>query len=50
MNRAPKDQKVGLMAAALTNMAEQRLAMDARKAQMDEAMMRHTMQHILRRA
>ena len=36
MNRAPEDQKTGLMAAVLTHMVEQRIAMDARKAQMDE--------------
>src|ERR1035438_9910281 len=34
MNRAPEDQKTGLMAAVLTHMVEQRIAMDARKAQM----------------
>ena len=41
MNRAPEDQKTGLMAAVLTHMVEQRIAMDARKAQMEEAMMQH---------
>ena len=41
MNRAPEAQKTGLMAAALTHMVEQRIAMDARKAQMEEAMMQH---------
>jgi predicted component of type VI protein secretion system len=46
MNRAPEDQKMGLMAAALTHMVEQRIAMDARKAQMEEAMMQHMMQHM----
>ena len=46
MNRAPEDQKTGLMAAALTHMVEQRIAMDARKAQMEEAMMQHMMQHM----
>ena len=46
MNRAPEDQKTGLMAAALTHMVEQRIAMDARRAQMEEAMMQHMMQHI----
>ncbi|MEO8598117.1 MAG: hypothetical protein ABI759_32655, partial [Candidatus Solibacter sp.] len=30
MNRAPADQKTGLMAAVLTHMVEQRIAMDAR--------------------
>ena len=46
MNRAPRDKKVGLMAAALTNMVEQRIAMDARKAKMEEEMMKHMMQHM----
>jgi hypothetical protein len=46
MNRAPEDQKTGLMAAVLTHMVEQRIAMDARKAQMEEAMMQHMMQHM----
>jgi hypothetical protein len=46
MNRAPENKKMGLMAAALTQMVEQRIAMDARKAQMDEAMMKHMMQHM----
>ncbi len=46
MNRAPKDKKVDLMAAFLTNMVEQRIAMDARKAQMEDEMMKHMMQHM----
>jgi len=46
MNRAPHDKKIGLMAAVLTHMAEQRIAMDARKAKMDEDMMKHMMQHM----
>ena len=46
MNRAPEDQKLGLMAAVLTHLVEQRIAMDARKAQMEEAMMQHMMQHM----
>ena len=46
MNRAPDDQKTGLMAAVLTHMVEQRIAMDARKAQMEEAMMHHMMEHM----
>jgi len=46
MNRAPEDQKTGIMAAVLTHMVEQRIAMDARKAQMEEAMMQHMMQHM----
>ena len=46
MNRAPHGKKIGLMAAVLTHMAEQRIAMDARKAKMDEEMMQHMMQHM----
>ena len=46
MNRAPEDQKTDLMAAVLTRMVEQRIAMDARKAQMEEAMMQHMMLHM----
>ena len=46
MNRAPKDRKTDLMAAVLTHVVEQRIAMDARKAQMEEAMMQHMMQHM----
>ncbi len=46
MNRAPEDQKTDLMAAVLTHMVEQRIAMDARKAHMEEAMMQHMMQHM----
>jgi hypothetical protein len=46
MNRAPEDQKTDLMAAVLTHMVEQRIAMDARKAQMEEAMMQHMMLHM----
>ena len=46
MNRAPEDKQMGLMAGVLTHMVEQRIAMDARKAQMEEAMMKHMMQHM----
>ena len=46
MNRAPHDKKIGLMAAILTHIAEQRIAMDARKAKMDDEMMQHMMQHM----
>ena len=46
MNSAPKTKKVDLMAAALTNMVEHRIAMDERKAKMEEAMMQHMMQHM----
>jgi uncharacterized protein HemX len=46
MNRAPKDKKLNLMAAVITNMVEQRIAMDARKARMEEEMMKHMMLHM----
>jgi vancomycin resistance protein YoaR len=46
MNHAPEDKKMGMMAAVLTRMVEQRIAMDARKAKMEEEMMEHMMQHI----
>jgi hypothetical protein len=46
MNSAPADKKLDLMAAALTQTVEQRIAMDARKAKMEEAMMQHMMQHM----
>src|SRR5664280_3653964 len=41
MNRAPKDEKVGLIATALTGMVQQRITMDARKAKMEDEMMQH---------
>ncbi|MEO8338115.1 MAG: hypothetical protein ABI604_00175 [Nitrospirota bacterium] len=46
MNRAPENRKMGLMAAILTRMVEQRITMDARKAAMEEEMMQHMMQHM----
>ena len=46
MNRAPKDKKVGLMAAALTGMVRQRITTDARKSKMEDEMMQHMMQHM----
>lgn len=46
MNRAPEDKKMDLMAALITHMVEQRITMDARKAKMDEEMMKHMMQHM----
>jgi hypothetical protein len=46
MNRAPKDKKVGLMAAAFTGMVQQRITMEARKAKMEDEMMQHMMQHM----
>ena len=46
MNRAPESKQMALMAGVVTHMVEQRIAMDARKAQMEEAMMKHMMQHM----
>jgi mannose-6-phosphate isomerase-like protein (cupin superfamily) len=46
MNRAPENKKMGLMAAVITHMVEQRITMDARKAKMEEEMMQHMMQHM----
>lgn len=46
MNRAPQDRKTDLMAAVVTHMVEQRIAMDARKAKMEEEMMQHMMRHM----
>jgi hypothetical protein len=41
MNSAPEDKKMGLMADVVTHMVEQRIAMDARMAKMEEEMMQH---------
>jgi len=46
MNRARGDKKMDLMAAVLTHMVEQRIAMDERKGKMEEEMMEHMMQHM----
>jgi len=46
MNRAPERQKLGLMAALLTHMVEQRIDMDARKSRMEASMMQYMMQHM----
>jgi hypothetical protein len=46
MNSAPADKKIGLIAAVVTTMAEQRIAMDARRSQLEQEMMRHMMQHM----
>jgi DNA-binding transcriptional regulator YdaS (Cro superfamily) len=46
MNHAPEDKQTGLIASVLTHMVEQRIAMDARKSQMEEAMTKHMMQHM----
>ena len=46
MNSAPEDKKLNLVAAVITHMVDQRIAMDARKAKMEEEMMQHMMQHM----
>jgi hypothetical protein len=46
MNSAPVDKKMSLMAAVITHMVEQRIAMDARMAKMQDEMMQHMMQHM----
>jgi hypothetical protein len=46
MNSAPEDKKLSMIAAILTQMVEQRITMDSRKAKMEEEMMKHMMQHM----
>lgn len=46
MNSAPADKKLDLIAAVITRMVEQRTAMHARKAEMQEEMMTHMMQQM----
>jgi len=46
MNSAPADKKLDLIAAVVTRMVEQRAAMNVRKAEMQEKMMTHMMQHM----
>ncbi len=46
MNSAPENQKVSVMAAVITHMAEQRIAMNAKMEKMHEEMMKHMMQHM----
>ena len=46
LKSAPDKQKVSLMAGVLSRMVEQRMAMDERKAQMEQQMMQHMMQHM----
>jgi hypothetical protein len=46
MNKAPKNEKVTLMAALLTSMVEQRTAMHAGMEKMQGEMMSHMMQHM----
>ncbi|WP_340123618.1 hypothetical protein [Methylobacter svalbardensis] len=43
MNSAPADKKLGLIAAIVTRMVEQRTAMNARMAKMQEEMMQQMM-------
>lgn len=46
MNSSPKDKKLDLLAAVVTRMVEQRTAMNAGKAKMNEKMMKHMMEHM----
>ncbi len=46
MNSAPEDKKLGLIAAVVTHMVEQRTVMNARMEKMQEEMMKHMMQHM----
>jgi hypothetical protein len=46
MNAAPVDKKMSLMAAVITHLAEQRIALDARMANTQDETMRHVMQHM----
>jgi Spy/CpxP family protein refolding chaperone len=46
MNKAPEGKKLGLMAAIVTSMAENQTAMNAKKAKMEDAMMKHMMGHM----
>lgn len=46
MNSAPENQKAGMLIILVTNMVEQKCAMDARRGDMEDAMMKHTMQHM----
>jgi hypothetical protein len=46
MNSAPDDKKMSLMASVITCIVEQRITMEARKAKMEEEMMKHMMQHM----
>lgn len=46
MNDAPADNKIDLIAAAVTHMVEQRTAMHARMEKMQGEMMQHMAQHM----
>jgi hypothetical protein len=45
MNSAPDDKKLGLLAAVVTRLVEQRTAMNARMEKMHDEMKQHTMGH-----
>jgi hypothetical protein len=46
MKRAPDDKKMSLMADIITHLVEQKSAMDARKAKLEDEMMKHMMAHM----
>jgi Spy/CpxP family protein refolding chaperone len=46
MNSAAQDKKLDLVAAVVTRLVEQRSAMHAQKAKMEEKMMKHMMEHM----
>jgi hypothetical protein len=46
MNSAPDDKKLGLLAAVVTRLVEQRTAMGARMEKMHAEMMKHMMEHM----
>jgi hypothetical protein len=46
MIKAPENKKLDMMATVVSQMVEQRIAMDARKTKMEEEMMQHMMQHM----
>ena len=46
MKRAPQDQKIDLIAAVVTLIAEQRISMNTQKAKMEDMMMKHMMRHM----
>ena len=46
MNGAAEGKKLDLLAAIVTNMVEQRTAMNMRMGKMQDEMMRHMMQHM----
>jgi hypothetical protein len=46
MNRAPREEKLELLSSVVTEMVEQQTTMNARKAKMDDEMMKHLLQHM----